>query len=195
MAYNPKKDEFLDPPKGIKTQRSGARVPRPTFPPAPVPGDLFFETDTRIFWVWDGVIWAKLSTDPATQSVATAETDAAGGGFTDLATVGPTVTVNVGSSGSLLVTLSCGITPGTGGNSQMGFALSGANTLAASSIRALIVSVGNVGGTGVSGSTWHIGASFLLTGLNAGSTTVTAKYNSLITTGTYYDRTIIVQSI
>lgn len=51
-----------------RLRRSGARRPGSGFPSGPVTGDLFYETDTKILWVWDGAAWQNVS--------------AGGGGFT-----------------------------------------------------------------------------------------------------------------
>ena len=88
--------------------------------------------------------------------------------FGDLSTSGPAVTVTVTASGVLVVHLVATHQHTVGGH--MGFALSGSNTLAASVSRA-VFSFNN--GTGYP---LQIGATFVVTGLASGSTTVTAKY-------------------
>jgi hypothetical protein len=112
--------------------------------------------------------------------------------FTDPVTApGPEVSIAVGPSGRLLVLISAEISAQSiknGGNTMdaggtVGFVLSGANTLAASQVRALRISVGvtvndaatnhNAGVTGA------VTKAVLLEGLNPGTTTVTAKYARL----------------
>src|SRR3990167_2601429 len=74
----------------------------------------------------------KLGTGAATNSVATSQTTTSSS-YTDLATAGPAVTVTVGANGLLLVVISCISSNSVGGNrNKMSYALSGANTLAAS---------------------------------------------------------------
>lgn len=93
--------------------------------------------------------------------------------FTDLATVGPTVTIPVKTSGLLLVGLHARVTSDTAAaGAVMGFVLSGANTLAASNDYGLefIVDTANAQSS--------VGTSFLLMDLAPGLTTVTAKYHT-----------------
>jgi hypothetical protein len=92
--------------------------------------------------------------------------------FVDLATVGPEVTVIVPASGKIFISFGANMTVGTSGNSsRMTYALSGANTVAASdsvSLRAIHSAT-----TGTSAYVTGI-----ISGLNPGSTTVTMKYRS-----------------
>lgn len=88
--------------------------------------------------------------------------------YTDLTTVGPSVTVTVGSSGKVLLTITARMQPQSGSFTYTSFAASGANTIAPSNSAA--VSVGLA--TGRFTATREI----LLTGLTAGSTTFTLKY-------------------
>ena len=92
--------------------------------------------------------------------------------YTDLATVGPTVTVTVGTSGKLLVQWSSAIYQyNTGHSGFVGWEMSGANTLTADNAPTLIWSSPNTGNfTGMPSS------QKLLTGLNPGVTTITMKY-------------------
>lgn len=106
----------------------------------------------------------------ATAYVATSETTTSTS-FTDLATTTDTVTVTVGASGVALVILYSSITcPGYFG--AMGYAASGANTVAATTTKSLIVDD--------AAATTALGASatFLEVGLSPGSTTFKAKYCS-----------------
>jgi hypothetical protein len=68
----------------------------------------------------------------------------------------------------------------------MGFAISGATTVAAADTWALALgsAAANVGG--------QVSATFLVTGLNSGSNTFTAKYRVSNNTCTYLNRNIIV---
>lgn len=120
--------------------------------------------------------------------IDTSETKVAGGGFGDLATVGPSVNVTVGNSGRLLVQLTSGITTPAGGQGKVGFDISGATTVAATAFAALIAG-GEPGQTAIN----QMGATYLVTGLNAGAHTVTAKYQATGGTITFYARTLAVQ--
>lgn len=92
--------------------------------------------------------------------------------FRDLGAPGPTVTVKVGESGIVEITLSATMSSAgeTYSGGMMSIELSGANVVEASSDRALSYSV--------SGSSWTLSSSrtILLTGLQPGMTTITAKY-------------------
>jgi hypothetical protein len=110
-----------------------------------------------------------LAITSGTATVATSETTTSAT-YTDLATGGPAVTLTVGSSGKVEVTVSAHIDPGTSNtHASMDFALSVGNTRAASDTTALI----NYNPLIIRAS-----AATLLTGLSAGSTTFTAKYKS-----------------
>lgn len=103
--------------------------------------------------------------------------------------VGPVVAITVGPSGRLLILLSANIsaqataaanntvTPG----GQMGFELTGANTLASAAARALRVS-GSIlvtSSAATFSTAGSVGKHVLLTGLNPGLTTVTAMYSKI----------------
>jgi hypothetical protein len=108
--------------------------------------------------------------------------------YTDLATSGPTVTVTVSSSGKALVTLTAyeSIT-GADNSCFMGFAVSGVTTVAASDTQS--VQIYSESGTVQSRGS----ASYLVTGLNPGINTFTAKYKSSAgITCTFANRSIIV---
>ena len=105
--------------------------------------------------------------------------------YTDLATPGPSVTVNVGSSGRVLVLFGCGITvadTGAGVNNYVGgsavFDITGATNLAAAAgVSAQIWSPAGA----PTGGAWTSSKPKTLTGLAPGSTTFTMKYRSLLT--------------
>lgn len=102
--------------------------------------------------------------------------------YTDLATVGPEVTIEVPASGVVLVGIS-GAMKDSDASSQalMSFAASGANTLSAADNRAISHDNPSSGGTPEFQS---LGASFLLTGLTPGLTTFTAQYRKIAASGT-----------
>jgi hypothetical protein len=72
----------------------------------------------------------------------------------------------------------------------MGFAVSGATTLAASDAQSLVAGI--LGGGGAPRPDMQGSATYLVTGLTAGSNTFTAKYRVDGSTGTFANRNIIV---
>jgi len=117
-------------------------------------------------------------------TVATSQTTTSTS-FTDLATVGPTVTVTVGDSGIVEVVLSTQISNVGGNHAYASFTTSGANVSAAADTRAIYIASTNV--TRFSGS-------FPLTGLAPGITTFTMKYRVSASTGTFADRTLHIKT-
>ena len=107
--------------------------------------------------------------------------------FTDLTTTGPAVTVTTGTLA--LVIVQCVLSSDTAGAiSDMGFAVSGASTVAASSTYALRYE------SSVANDILQASAVFLVTGLTAGSNTFTAKYRAFSGAGTstYAERFLTV---
>ena len=113
--------------------------------------------------------------EPEVTRVATVESTTSSS-YADLATAGPAVTVTVGSSGILIVNLYSFIhnDGATTNGAAMAYALSGANTVAANDTHSLRCYPSNDTGRQSSYS-----ATFVHTGLSAGSTTITAKYRRL----------------
>lgn len=108
--------------------------------------------------------------------------------YTDLATIGPTVTRSIGLSGSALVTVTTFVFNGTlGAVNWMGYEVSGATSLAASDDRALALHSMVANGQGRVSVVTH------QTGLNPGLNTFTAKYRVNAGNGTYLNRSLIVQ--
>lgn len=117
--------------------------------------------------------------------VATAETTTSAS-YADLATTTDQVTVTVGASGVVLVMIQSQAS-NTGGNyNYTGFALSGANTVAASDAYC-IQAVCHAGGVYM-----QTGSTFMMTGLTAGSTTFKMKYKTNTGTATFANRRISV---
>jgi hypothetical protein len=102
--------------------------------------------------------------------------------FVDLATTTDTVTAIVGSTGKLLISLYHWVANSGANSSSCGFALTSANTLAAADE----YSTFHIGTT-----TEQMNATFLLTGLNAGSTVVKMKYKTSSGTATFDRRRIL----
>jgi hypothetical protein len=122
---------------------------------------------------------------PYYDAVDTAETTASTS-YTDLVTVGPDVTFDIPTDAVVIVHIRATIgNSGVSGLSQMGFALSGANTVAANDTDCLIFQ-GDLSQT--------MSGSFVLTGLTPGSTTFTTKYKAGTGTAEFQLREIIVQS-
>ncbi|MBG0560733.1 hypothetical protein [Actinoplanes aureus] len=146
----------------------------------------------------------RTASDTVTSQQGTSSTS-----FTDLATAGPEVPIAIGATGRALVTVSAEmqyeVLRGFGVNTSgayMSFQVSGANTLAPSSFRALMGSIryatGQSGGVFDTDLRGEVGGSrtVLLEGLTPGLTTFTAKY-AAINSGTplFAGRTITVQVI
>lgn len=107
--------------------------------------------------------------------------------YTDLTTIGPTVTRSIGPSGSALVTVTTFVFNGTlGAVNWMGYEVSGATSLAASDDRALAFHSMVVNGQGRLSVVTH------QTGLTPGVNTFTAKYRVNAGSGTYLNRQLIV---
>ena len=153
-----------------------------TRPSSPGAGMTSYETDLNVKLVYDGTAWvtetwlaAVVVTSQTTSSVS----------FTDLATAGPSVSVQTNTSA--LVTVGCQISNATGNDvSYMGYAISGATTLAASQAAAFFYQSYTAGG-GLQGAFTSI-----VTGLTAGANTFTAKYQVSASTGTFVNRNIAV---
>ncbi len=122
---------------------------------------------------------------PQTNLVTTAELRN-NNSYGNLTTNGPTVTITIGSSASAMVTVTASITPvDTGSSGQMGFtATCGATTINPADTQALSF--------GASTAAMQASATFLVTGLVAGSCTFTAKYKGPGNGATFANRTLTV---
>jgi len=110
--------------------------------------------------------------------------------YTDLSSsVGPTVTLTTGTSVIVVVTAQMFNNNGPAAMNMMGFAVSGATTLAASDLTAVW---SDTYATAPAGNYNRMSAVSLVTGLIAGSNTFTAKYRVSSGTGTFGDRSIVV---
>ena len=124
---------------------------------------------------------------PISGVVATSETTTSTS-YADLATVGPSATVTVSSSGQkALVTLTARLS-NTNANRQcfVAFAVTGATIVAASDAQAVLET------TPVANRPVQMSATYLVTGLTSGSNTFTAKYRASNNTCTFVNRNIIV---
>lgn len=146
-----------------------------------------------------GAAWVEVLTGPAASVAYVAKTDAASARvatlesttstiFTDLATVGPAVTVDIGAAGRALVIVSTNSYGNTNGTTcSMAFAITGATTRAAAETEGALVNYSDTGGL----TQMQASAAYLVTGLTPGSTTFTAKYASN-GTGNFRRRQIVV---
>lgn len=114
-------------------------------------------------------------------TVATSQTTTSAT-YGDLTTVGPAVTATTGANA--IVILSANISNSASDASLMGYAISGATTLAASDNTAL----------GSANTGFGIQSSYIAvqTGLTAGSNTFTAKYRTTGGTATFVNRVLTV---
>lgn len=130
----------------------------------------------------------KLATGASTAAVATSQTTTSSS-YADLGTVGPTVTATIGANGLALVVVH-GWTTGTiaTANQFIGFAISGATTVAASDQFAAEHRISDT----ATGYNNQLSATFLVTGLTPGSNTFTSKYKTNAGTATFFDRKITV---
>ena len=153
-----------------------------TRPDSPFEGQMAYETDTNRLLVYNGTAWVQIN--PVTASVTTSQTTTSVTA-TDLATVGPAVTVTTGTTA--LVTLSSWITPAAGTFAIMTLAVSGATTIAATAGNGIFHQSPAAGAQQVNSS-----RTFLISGLTAGNNTFTSKYYVTAGTGTFESRSITV---
>lgn len=121
----------------------------------------------------------------ATATVATSQTTTSTS-FTDLATSGPAVTVTTGTKALVIFAAGCFNTLGASHVAAMGFAVSGATTVAATLNNSVYLNQ-STAAYGLSAA-----YAFILTGLTAGSNTFTAKYKVSAGTGQFDNRVISV---
>jgi hypothetical protein len=120
---------------------------------------------------------------PGSATVATSETITTSASYADLTTSGPATTVTVSSAGKAVVTVTSYLQNGNSGKScWMAFAVSGATTVSPTDTQSLAA----LGGP------YRHSATYVVTGLTAGSNTFTAKYKAEANTCTFADRNIIV---
>lgn len=142
-----------------------------------------------------GVFAARVHVDHvATQETTTSST------FTDLTTVGPTVAdVPISATGVAIVHLSCLAEANTIGSTSsavsgdMGFAVSGATTVAAGANQRWL-SVGHFDNTNDTSASLQLGITLVIDGLNEGDHTFTAKYRRVQGSNAYpfANRTMVV---
>lgn len=139
-------------------------------------------TAAKLNEVRDSLIDLDRRTSPVQSYVATLQ-GTTSVSYTDLATVGPAVTVTIGSTGKALVGIYAAYSNPSGNFALMAFAVSGATTVAATDTACLQANVT---------SDVRNGAVVIQSGLNAGSTTFTAKYKATGGTANFNGRTLWV---
>jgi hypothetical protein len=162
-----------------------------TRPTAPYVGQLVFETDTNRLVVFTASGWVYQTALGAfdTATVATSQSTSSTS-FTDLATVGPSVTLTTGTK--VLVIVNCWFDSLTTNEHQYAdFAISGATTRSASYTTSLTA---RSYGTGAGISRLRASAANLVT-CTAGSNTFTMKYATGGASCDFFYRTIIVVSL
>lgn len=194
-ATNPRFDLVVASSAGVVsvvagTPAAGGGVPGPVFPAIPASSVVLAavwvpagDTDITNAQIKDRGI--PLPGGPAAAAVVTDQSTTSTS-FVDLATAGPTVSVIVGASGRLAVWLAANAYNSLAENfALMAFALSGANTQAASdneaaTLRARLATSGE-----------DIGKLVILSGLTPGLTTVTAKYRAQNGTANFRRRAVL----
>ena len=135
--------------------------------------------------IYNGSVWVCVSEQAANVSTFQGTTSAT---YTDLATVGPSVTLVTGTAA--MISFGATINAPSGQNGHISFAVSGATTLAASDTNATFC--GGVVGGMVSG----VSRTMVISGLTAGTNTFTLKYSSPSTvTANFRNRDIAVTGI
>ena len=133
-----------------------------------------------------GIPSANSSSATVTTLEATASTS-----YTDLSTTGPSVTVTVGSTGMVIIGIGCYTISNTSGAINFySFVASGANTISAGTspynvqYQSFAINAFN-----------ESGCSWLITGLNAGSTTFKMQYKTNSGTSNFSNRHIYVVTL
>ena len=157
---------------------------------ANTPARLGIGSTDQILKVSGGVpVWATPASASPASATATvsSEQSTTSTSFTDLATAGPAVTLTTGTKALVIVSARIRLQGGYGDNAYMGYAVSGASTVAAAQATSLSNSIDN--------SSYYSkvrASAATITTLTAGSNTFTAKYSTDGNTGYYTDRQIIV---
>jgi hypothetical protein len=117
--------------------------------------------------------------------IATAQ-NTSSGSFVDLSTAGPSVTLTVGASGKVKLTMACNVFNTSATENYVGIVISGASTVAVATYMNLP--------TAASGN--HMSSrTVLLTGLSTGSTTFKMQYAVAAGTGTFSLRELLAEAV
>jgi len=122
-------------------------------------------------------------TRPSSAGVATSQTTTSTS-YTDLPTVGPAVTLLTGTAALVIVTAEVDTT-GAGIVPRMGFAISGATTVAATDVWGIKVDAG-------AAALLQLSFTVLVQNLTPGTNIFTAKYRVVSGTGTFLNRGLTV---
>lgn len=151
--------------------------------------DNLLETEAAVATTAGAMFWTVGANDiaeriPSNQKIATDESTTSTS-FADLATVGPVVTVDTGTTA--LVFYSTGVyNSGANNLMEMSYDVSGSTTVAASSTNAALVD-------GITANNIpRIGSFNLQSGLTPGSNTFTAKYRTSAGTANFFNRELVV---
>ena len=134
---------------------------------------------------WTFTSSASAAPSSGTATVATSQSTSSTS-YTDLATVGPSVTLTTGTKALVIITAE--VRPPSGDNGYASVAVSGATTVAASDTWANYY----VAGTSIYA---RASASHIFTGLTAGSNVFTMKFRTASGTTTFVNREIIVMDL
>lgn len=140
-------------------------------------GQYCYLEDTKILQVYNGSAWVTLS--PTGANILTQQSTASGT-YVDLATAGPSVTINTGTSAIVSISTAMDTNAGGGNYGFISVAVSGATTIAASDDRSA-----RGRSQGVS-QTETQSATFIITGLTSGSNTFKMQYRTTAGTTWFY---------
>jgi len=141
-----------------------------TRPASPYTGQAIYDTTLSQVLVWNGTVWASVSPTAATTAFTSGSQSTTSTSFTGLTTA-TAVTVTTGTSALVVATATVGGSTVNTSN-QMGYAISGATTAAASANDIARYNMSNT--ATFSGATISIFQ--VRTGLTAGSNTFTLQY-------------------
>jgi len=154
-------------------------------------GQLCYLESTNVVQYYDGAAWATVgpstSTTFSSAVIATSQTTTSTS-YTDLSTAGPAVTLTTGTRAYVILTTYT-FNNTANSTSSMGFAVSGATTIAAADTSSILFR-GNIGG----GQDIQVSAVYEVT-LTAGSNVSTTKYKVSGNTGTFANRGITVIAV
>lgn len=164
-----------------------------TRPGSPYPGQQIFETDIGAVCIWDSVNskWVQTNSTVKSNEVATLETLTGNNVFSNLTTVGPSVTIYAHKGQTFEISIGLRMfnsVQASGHSAQVGFDISGTETIAASTshcVETLITSDITQSKT------------FTYTANNVeGNRTITCKYriNTSTDTATFLFRTLVVRA-
>jgi hypothetical protein len=131
-------------------------------------GQYCYLENANTLQVYNGSVWVTLKPDGAKVITDQSTTSTS---FTDLATVGPSVTIDTGTSAIVTMSTFAYNSLGAGNTAMIGVAVSGATTIAANTEYARTTFWS-------ANASVYMGGTFLVTGLTAGSNTFTIKYKT-----------------